>query len=137
VAPVPPALTAVQAEPILGAADAAREAAFAATDSAPLRQLFTEAALRPMILQLNRLKARGQSVEERVSGRRLVHWAGAAGRGEGVLEVVGEERLNRLGTPERSWSRIVRQWRAVVVYSGGRWVVAEAADLPPSQWWPG
>jgi hypothetical protein len=120
---------------VLAAADAARVEAFAAADPAPLRPLFADPALGPLSHQLAGLRVHGERVEESDTSRRLVHWVAAEGSAEGVLEVAGEQRLRGKDEPAGGWSRIVRQWFAAVRWSGGRWLVVEARDLPPPQWW--
>lgn len=134
VAPVAPSLDADAAGRLLIGADEARAAAFAAADPGPLRPLFGDAAIRAMVPQLSRLRRLSQRTEERGSVRRLVRWSGAGAGGEGVIETKGEQRLV---TPsgDRPWARIVRQWRALIAWSGGRWLVDEAGDVPPSLWW--
>ena len=132
-----PTLDATRAEALLLAADRARAAAFSQADVNPLRPLFAEAAIRALTPQLARLRRRGQRVETEEASHRLVHWAPGPGAGEGVLEVSGRQRVVRAGGPRSGWSRIVRQWQARLAWSGGRWLIAEAGDLPPPQWWSG
>jgi hypothetical protein len=130
-----PVLDEAGATAVLLAADAARVAAFAAADPGPLRAVFADSAIAPLLPELTRLHRRGERVEERDSSRRLVHWSSSAGLAEGVLEVAGEQRAGSGDDPGRAWSRIVRQWSAAVHWSGARWLVVEARDLPPPQWW--
>lgn len=58
--------------------------------------------------------------------RRAVHVAAARSAPEVVLMI----RVRSGAATD------ARQWRATLGRPGGRWVVVEAADLPPSQWWP-
>jgi hypothetical protein len=120
---------------LLVAADVARAAAFANADPRPLRTVFADSATASFLPELARLRQREQRTEERATSRRLVHWAAAAGTGEGVLEVAGEQRVGFAGEPPRAWSRIVRQWWADLLWTGGHWLVLRSADLPPDQWW--
>jgi hypothetical protein len=120
---------------LLLAADVARADAYAASDTRPLRGLFADFAIARLAPELARLRQNGEHIEERSGSRRLVHWAGAEGTGEGVLEVAGERRIVPASGPPGDWSRIVRQWWASVVWTTGRWLVVRAADLPPDQWW--
>jgi len=129
-----PALDRVGGEKLLLAADSARAAAFAAADPGPLRQIFADAAIAPLAPELADLHRHGARVEEQDSSRRLVHWVGGAGSFEGVLEVAGQERV-AVGADPGSWSRIARQWFAALRWSGARWLVVDARDLPPAQWW--
>jgi hypothetical protein len=133
----PPVLDRAGAAAILVAAEAARSEAFAAADPRPLRSLFTDSAIAVFRPELARLQQRGQRIEERAATRRLVHWTASEGRGEGVLEVAGAQRIVVVAAPPRAWSRIVRQWWAAVQWTGGRWLVLRCADLPPDQWWKG
>src|SRR5207248_8995484 len=103
---------------LLLAADAARAAAFAAADPAPLRPLFSDAALAPLLPELTDLHRHRVRIEERDSSRRLVHWAAVEGGGDGVLEVAGVERVSGDADPSAHWSRIVRQWFASLRWSG-------------------
>jgi hypothetical protein len=137
VVPRAPALDRDAATPLLVAAEVARTEAYANTDPRPLRGLFADSAIARLVPELARLRQRREQVEDRAVTRRLVHWAGAEGSGEGVLEVTGERRIVLATGPPRGWSRIVRQWWAALGWTGGRWLVLRAADLPPSQWWPG
>lgn len=132
--PVAPTLDPEAATRLLTAADEARAAAFASADPGPLRPLFADAAIGPLASQLSRLRRRGQRIEERGSSRRLVHWSASSGWGEGVLETTGEQRLVS-PAGDRQWARIARQWRARLAWSGGRWLVDEAGDVPPNLWW--
>jgi len=137
VIPRAPVLDREAASALLVAAEVARSEAYASTDPRPLRGLFADSIIARLVPELARLRQRGEHVEDRAVTRRVVHWAGAEGSGEGVLEVTGERRVV-LGTgPPRSWSRIVRQWWAALGWTGGRWLVLRAADLSPDQWWPG
>ena len=131
-----PPLDRQSAAAILLAADAARQAAFAAADPQPLRAAFSDAALAPLLPELAGLHRHGARVEERDSSRALVHWAAAEGGGDGVLAVAGQERVVIDGAPDQPWSRIVRQWFASLRWSGARWLVVDSRDLPPSEWWP-
>jgi hypothetical protein len=120
---------------LLVAAEAARADALANADPQPLRAVFADSATASFLPELARLRQRGQRIEERAISRRLVHWAAAAGTGEGVLEVAGEQRVGFAGEPPRAWSRIVRQWWADLLWTGGHWLVLRSGDLPPDQWW--
>jgi 3-oxoacyl-[acyl-carrier-protein] synthase III len=120
---------------LLVAAEVARADAFTNADPRPLRAAFADSATAAILPELARLRQRGERIEERASTRRLVHWAAAAGTGEGVLEVAGEQRIGLAGEPPRAWSRIVRQWWAARHWTRGRWLVLRSADLPPDQWW--
>lgn len=131
----PPALSPARAAELVLAADSARADAFAAADPAPLRPLFTDPAIAPLLPRLAGLRRNRARIEERDSSRRVVHWAAADGGGDGVLEVIGEERVAAAADPEARWSHFVRQWFASLRWSGGRWLVVEARDLPPDQWW--
>jgi hypothetical protein len=130
-----PVLDREGAAALLDAAEVAQADAYASADPRPLRVLFSDAAIAGLTSELARLRQRGQRIEERAASRRLVHWAGGEGAGEGVLEVAGEQRVVLVAGPPRSWSRIVRQWWAAVHWNGGRWQVHRSADLPPDQWW--
>jgi hypothetical protein len=130
-----PVLDQARGGELLLAADAARAAAFAAADPAPLRPLFSDTALAPLLPELADLHRHGARIEERDSSRRLVHWIAVDGGGDGVLEVTGEERVSAVAQPAARWSRIVRQWFASLRWSGARWLVVTARDLPPDQWW--
>jgi hypothetical protein len=132
-----PALDPGRISALLADADGARVEAFAAADPTPLRALFADSALAPLSHQLAGLRLRGERVEETDSSRRLVHWVAVEGSAEGVLEVEGEQRIRDRAGPVPGWSRIVRQWFAALRWSGGRWLVVEARDLPPPQWWKG
>ena len=131
----PPALSAARATELVMAADSARAAAFAGADPSPLRPLFADAAIAPLLPELADLHRHQARIEERDSSRRLVHWAPLEGGGDGVLEVAGEERVVSGADPGARWSRIVRQWFASLRWSGARWLVVDARDLPPDQWW--
>ena len=130
-----PVLDREGAAALLSAAEVARADAFATADPQPLRALFSDSSIASFSPELARLRQRGQRIEELAASRRLVHWVGAAGAGEGVLEVTGEERFVVVAGPPRAWSRIVRQWWAAVHWTGGRWLVQRSGDLPPDQWW--
>src|SRR5436305_566428 len=80
-----PVLDQARGGELLLAADAARAAAFAAADPAPLRPLFSDAALAPLLPELTDLHRHRVRIEERDSSRRLVHWAAVEGGGDGVL----------------------------------------------------
>ncbi len=120
---------------VLAAAEVARADAFASADPGPLRALFSDSAIAGLLPELTRLRQRGLRIEERGATRDLVHWVAAEGRGEGVLEVAGEQSVALVAGPPRGWSRIVRQWWAALGWTRGRWLVLRSADLPPSQWW--
>jgi hypothetical protein len=134
--PRAPVLDREAAGALLAAAEVARAAAYASSDPRPLRGLFADTAIARLVPELARLRQRGQQVEERGVTRHLVHRAGLAGSGEGVLEVAGERRVVLATGPPRAWSRLVRQWWASLGWTGGRWLVLRSADLPPDQWWP-
>ena len=135
VMPRAPVLDREAATALLVAAEAARADAYSSSDPRPLRGLFADSSIARLVPELARLRQRGLHVEERGVSRHLVHWAGTAGSGEGVLEVSGERRLALATGPPRAWSRIVRQWWAALGWNGGRWLVLRSADLPPDQWW--
>ena len=132
-----PELDRPAATTLLLAADEARQRAFATADPAPLRGLFADGAVAALTPRLAALHRRGIRVEERDTARTLVHWTAAVGGGggEGVLEVEGEQRVGYAGGGGRAWSRIVRQWKAALSWSGAGWVVVQAGDLPPGEWW--
>ena len=130
----PAGLDPASLERILATADQARAAAFASADPGPLRAVFADAAIAGLAPQLARLHRRGERVEERDVSARLVHWAAGAGTADGVLEVAGEQRVLVAGAAH-GWSRIVRQWSASLAWSGARWLVVRAGDIPPGQWW--
>jgi hypothetical protein len=130
-----PVLDREAATTLLTRAEVALADAFAAADARLLQGLFSDPAIGVFKPELARLRQLGQRIEERAASRRLVHWAAAEGAGEGVLEVVGAQRVVPVNGPPRDWSRIVRQWRAAVHWTGGRWLVYDSADLPPDQWW--
>ena len=131
-----PALDRAAATALLLAADDARQRAFASADPAPLQGAFGDGAVAALAPALAALHRRGLRIEERDSARGLVHWAAGVGGGggEGVLAVEGEQRVVFAGG-DGSWSRIARQWWAALSWSGARWVVVRAGDLPPGQWW--
>ena len=137
VAPVlrPPGLDAAGVTRLLLAADSARLAAFAAADPSPLRPLFSDSAMAPLLPELTGLHLHHARVEEQDADRQVVHWTAAAGRAEGVLEASGQQRVVAAGASVPAWSRIVRQWYAAFQWSGARWLVVGARDLPPGQWW--
>ncbi|HVD01876.1 MAG TPA: hypothetical protein VNG93_12135 [Candidatus Dormibacteraeota bacterium] len=130
-----PALDQSLATQLLVAADSARAAAFATADPAPLRPLFADSAIAPLLPELAALRRHGARVEEEDSSRRLVHWTASEDGGQGTLQIAGQERLDGAAGPGPAWSRIVRQWLATVRWSGGRWLIVDARDLPPDQWW--
>jgi hypothetical protein len=131
----PPVLDREGAAALLVAAEVARADAYASADPRPLRSVFSDSAIAGFSPELARLRQRGHRIEERAVSRRLVHWAGVEGAGEGVLEVAAEQRVVLVGGPPRGWSRIVRQWWAAVHWTGSRWQVHRSGDLPPDQWW--
>jgi hypothetical protein len=132
----PPTLDQAAATALILAADSARTAAFAAADPAPLKALFADPAIAPFLPELADLHRHGARVEEQDSSRRLVHWVGGSDGGEGVLQVAGQQRIAVDGVPTGpGWSRILRQWYAELRWSGARWLVVAARDLPPDQWW--
>ena len=130
-----PALDRAAAAVLLLAADDARARAFAAADPGPLRATFADSAVATLAPRLAALRRHGLRVEERDTARSVVHWEAGGGGGEGVLEVEGEQRIAFADGGGRAWSRIVRQWWAGLSWSGARWLVVGAGDLPPAQWW--
>ena len=120
---------------LLVRADAARQQAFETGDPTPLRGLFADAAIAPLLPRLARLHKLGERLEERDSSTTLVHWVAGDGTAEGAMEVEGRQRTVSGSAGDPPWTRVPRQWFAALHWSGGRWLVVNARDLPPPQWW--
>lgn len=131
-----PSLTAAGALRAVLAADDARRYAFAGGATAGLRPSLSGRALAVAVEEASRLRRLGEREEEQVLRRTLVHWRQVApGSGEAVLEVLSRQRLVAARGPGPPWSTVLAQWQAQLAWSGRRWTLADALELPPDQWW--
>jgi hypothetical protein len=120
------------------AADDALRLALGRADASGLDGHFTGRALLLARLEVAQLAARGVRREEVLEGRRAVHTGGSEATPEVVLEIRAHQRWTGggAGAAPPPFAATVRQWSAVLEWSGGRWLVRNAAELPPPQWWP-
>ncbi|HEX6547895.1 MAG TPA: hypothetical protein VF134_04060 [Candidatus Dormibacteraeota bacterium] len=116
------------------AADDALRAAFSSASPQFLEGHFIDRALTVLRLQVAQLAVRGIRREEVLDSRRVVHVGGSAERPQVVLRISARQRWLASGAPPPP-AATLRQWSAVLRWTGDRWLVCEAGDLPPPQWW--
>ncbi len=115
-------------------ADDALRLAFARADVGPLRGAFEDRALLLYERQVAGLAARGARREEEVRSREAVHVGGSPAQPEVVLKLAVRQRLVASGPPP-PFAMVLRQWLAALARRGDGWVVIDARELPPEQWW--
>ncbi len=123
-----PASTAIRA-------DDALRVAYAHADDRPLAGLLSGAALVAVRRDLAAMAARGARREEQLDSRQVVHQSVRGQDAEVVLQVRVRQRM-LAGGANPPFVNVLRQWRAHLHEGPEGWVIVEAQDLRPDQWWP-
>lgn len=114
------------------AADEVMRTALAARDPALLPLAFAGHALQASRDQVQWMRERGLSLEERDPRRSLVSWDGA--RDEVVIQVEAQERLVSMEQTDPPWSSTVHQRWSRLGFVNGGWRVVDEKELAPDQW---
>jgi hypothetical protein len=132
--PVPTAGVELAAGAAIRADDALR-VAYAHADDRPLVGVLSGGALVAVRRDLAGMAARGVRREEQLDSRQLVHQSMSGQDAEVVLQVRVRQRL-LAGAANPPFVNVLRQWRAHLHEGPEGWVVVDAQDLRPDQWWP-
>jgi hypothetical protein len=116
-------------------ADDALRVAYAHADDRPLIGLFGGAALVAVRRDLAGMAARGVRREEQLESRQVVHQSVRGQEAEVVLQVRVRQRM-LAGSGNPPFVNVLRQWRAHLHQGPEGWVVVDAQELRPDQWWP-
>ena len=116
-------------------ADDALRVAYAHADDRPLIGLFSGAALVAVRRDLGGMAARGVRREEQLESRQVVHENVRGQDAEVVLQVRVRQRM-LVGGANPPFVNVLRQWQAHLHEGPEGWVVVDAHDLRPDQWWP-
>ncbi len=116
-------------------ADDALRVAYAHADDRPLVGLLSGGALVVVRRDLAGMAARGVRREEQLESRQVVHQSVRGQDAEVVLQVRVRQRM-LAGSGNPPFVNVLRQWRAHLHQGAEGWVVVDAQDLRPDQWWP-